>query len=301
MSTREAAALQPDRTLRALARYETLRLARHPLFVVGALIFLFHQLTSPFSEYADADYPPDQTETMLDWPVLPAFTLGLAALVALNRLTTSSDQAGDLMRAVPVDAQRRTLALCVAALLPAGLALTGATMEGLLWHFNPPVRSVGWGEYTGTQLTALLASGVLAALGGALLGVLVARWWRWPLAAGAVVMALVLWCLLSFNVHDDDHRLQTLLHMTSPFTPVAANYSDRSWQFGGGLEWRVAYLAGLCLLAALGALAHGTQGEQRRRVVRVVIVVGGLTIAALLLSAFTGPEGQWGRWDPSWT
>ena len=56
------------------------------------------------------------------------------------------------------------------------------------------------------------------------------------------------------------------------------------------------YLAGLCTLAAIAACAHGSDGELRRRQVRWAIAVGVLTLAALLIGAFTGPEGYY-SWD----
>ncbi len=308
MSTTTAPAGTPARptprspTLAALVRLETTRLARHPLFVLGALLFVVLEATSPFGQYADESYDlSDGTQTMLDWPVLPAFTLGLAGLIAMNRLTTSAARTGDVLQAVPVDERRRTTALCLAATLPAALALLGASVELSLWRLNPPVNSISWGEFTGAELVAIVLAGVLAALGGPLVGVLVARWWRWPLAAAVVSVSLVLWSLLSINVLDDDSRWQTASHMASPFTLVAANFADRSWHFGGGYGWRVVYLAGLCLLAALGAIGHGTEGAGRRRLLRWILGVAVLTLAALVLSAATGPEGYWGRWDPRWT
>lgn len=288
--------------LRSLVRYETARLARHPVFVLGALWLVVIQGTSYFMEYADEDYDLSQgSETMLDWPVLPAFMLGLAGLIAMNRLTTSSARAGEVIGAVPVSAQRRTLALCLAATLPAGLALLAAMSELMMWSINPPVNSISWGEFTDAEIVAIMAAGVLAALGGPLLGILVARWWRWPLAAAVVSVSLILWSLLSINVLDDDNRWQTVNHMASPFTLVAANFADRSWHFGGSYGWRVAYLACLCALAVLGAIARDAEGDGRRRLLRWILVTLALAVVTLVLSAATGPEGYWGRWDPRWT
>ena len=63
------------------------------------------------------------------------------------------------------------------------IALVGATYVFLFWMFDPPVQSISWGEFTDLELAAIMACGVLAAIGGPLLGVLTARWWRWPTAA----------------------------------------------------------------------------------------------------------------------
>jgi hypothetical protein len=88
----------------------------------------------------------------------------------------------------------------------------------------------------------------------------------------------------------------TLNHLAAPFTLVSANGNDWSWHHGGSWLWRVPYLAGLCALAVIGACAHGSEGELRRRQVRWAVVVGVLTLAVLLIGTFTGPEGYY-SWD----
>ncbi len=66
---------------------------------------------------------------------------------------------------------RRTLALCLACLVPATLALLGAIYVYVVWMVDPPVHTENWGEFSNAELAAVMACGVLAALGGSLLGV----------------------------------------------------------------------------------------------------------------------------------
>lgn len=287
-------------TLATLARYETLRLARHPLFVVAVLLCLLVTVATPFSEYATEEYlaRTGDTEANMDWPVAPAFLLGLGGLIAMNRLTTSAGRAGDVLRAAPVPEQRRTWALCVACLLPAAIALVCAAYVFTWWMVEPPTASVSWHDVTTVDKAAVMAQGVLAALGGPLVGVLVARWWRWPTAAAVSCLLLIIWTVLSLI--PDRTALLTLHHMAAPFTLVAANFDESTWVLGGNHLWRVTYLAGLCCLAVLGACAHGTEGAARRRMIRRVAVVAAFTLAALLLSVLFGAEGQPGHWDPRW-
>lgn len=284
------------RVLWCLARYETLRLLRHPLFVVAALLFVLIAVTTPFSEYANADYDTAAhgTETNLDWPVLPAFFLGLGGLLAMNRITSSSGRAGDVVRSVPVPGPRRTLALCIACLVPAALALLGAAYVFVFWMVDPPVQSENWGEFSNAELVALMAQGVLAALGGSLLGVLTARWWRWPTAAAVTCVLLILWSVSSLA--PDKHVLLTLNHVAAPFSLVASNGEDYSWHIGGSLLWKVPYLLGLCGLAAIGACARDAEGQLRRRLVRAAWIVGCLTVACLLVGSLAGPDGYY-SWD----
>lgn len=290
-------------TVLSLARVETLRLARHPLFVVASVWFLYLAANTPFSEYANASYDiaanGSASETNVDWVVLPAFLLGLGGLIAMNRITTSTRSSGDLVTAAPVGESRRTLALCLACLLPAAVAIVGAVYVFTFWMVDPPVQSVSWRDFATTpNLVALMATGVLAAPGGPLLGVLVGRWWQWPTAAGLTAVGLIAWSVLT--IWPGGHPWGTLNHMATPFTLVAANTEGETWLLGGSWNWRVPYLTGMCALAALGAYAHGTEGPSRRRTALVVLVVAVLTATALAMSVLLGPEGHPGYWDPAW-
>ena len=189
---------------------------------------------------------------------------------------------------------RRTLALCLACLVPAGLALLGAGYVFVFWMTDPPVHTENWGEFSDTELGAIMACGVLAALGGSLLGVLTARWWRWPTAAAVTTVLLITWSIA--GLFNDTNALLTLNHLAAPFTLVSSNGDEWSWHLGGSWLWRVPYLAGLCALAAIAACAHGSDGELRRRQVRWAVVVGVLTLTALLIGTITGPEGYY-SWD----
>ena len=41
----------------------------------------------------------------------------------------------------------------------------------IFWMVDPPVHTENWGEFSNAELAAVMACGVLAALGGSLLGV----------------------------------------------------------------------------------------------------------------------------------
>ncbi|WP_404380958.1 hypothetical protein LL946_12055 [Knoellia locipacati] len=307
MSAAVAAALPsaPPATgdvVRSLARIETRRLLRQPVFVVAVLLFVLVAATTPFSEYANADFvvtAENGTETNLDWPVLPAFALGLGGLLAMNRLTKSASRTGDVLLAAPATAFQRSLALCLVCLVPAGIALVGAAYVFVFWMVDPPIQAVAWTEFTTAQLFSIMVQGVLTAAGGPLLGVAVARWWRWPTAGAITAVGLILWAVLG-SLFRDTSWWDRLLHHLSPFALVAANSETSTWIQGGSHHWRVVYLLGLCLLAALAACAHGSAGQQRRRLVRLSLTVAGLTVLALALTVLTGPEGYYGPWNPLW-
>ena len=284
------------RALWAIARYESLRLVRHPVFLVAALLFIYGTVSTPFNEYANAEYdaPPHGAFSNLDYTMQAAFLLGLGGLIAMNRITSSSARSGQVLDAAPMSEPRRTLALCLACLVPAGLALLGACFVFVFWMTDPPVHTENWGEFSNAELAAVMACGVLAALGGSLLGVVTARWWRWPTAAAVTAVLLILWTIL--GLINDTNALLTLNHLAAPYTLVSSNGDDWSWHLGGSWLWRVAYLAGLCGLAVIAACAHGSAGELRRKQVRWAIVLGVFTLAVLLVGTFTGPEGYF-SWD----
>ena len=58
--------------------------------------------------------------------LLIAFLLGVFGFVVAHRLTTSLRRTGDLVGTVPVGAQQRTLALCLACLVPAAAGVVFA-------------------------------------------------------------------------------------------------------------------------------------------------------------------------------
>ena len=284
------------RALWTVSRYEALRLVRHPVFAAALLLYAYGVATTQVTGYANADYsaPAHGTESNLDWPMMPAFLLGLGGLIAMNRITSSAGRSGEVLHAAPMSEPRRTLALCIACLVPATLTLLGAIYVYVVWMVDPPVHTENWGEFSNAELAAVMACGVLAALGGSLLGVVTARWWRWPTAAAVTAVLLIIWTFV--GLINDTHPLLRLNHLAAPFTLVSSNADAWSWHLGGSWLWRVPYLAGLCTLAAIAACTHGSDGELRRRQVRWAIAVGVLTLAALLIGAFTGPEGYY-SWD----
>lgn len=295
-----AAQVAERATLTTLARYEALRVARHPLFIVGTLLWVFVLATYVSdAAYGDAAYDltQERPNTSLDSPVAPAFMIGLLGLVVMNRITSSSGRLGGTLEAAPVSEVRRTLALCLACLLPAAVGFAGSAYIFYVWMTDPPIYALGWNEYSDAELAANLAAGALACLGGPLLGVVVARWWRWPTAAAVTSVLLVLWAALSMMPGKTLPLL--LVHHSSPFALVTGYADPNHWHEGGDLFLRLGYLTGLCALAALGAVAHGTEGEARRRVARWVIGTAVVTVVLLLLTVMVGPESYYVV-DPTW-
>ena len=90
--------------LRVMAAIETRRLARHPAFLIG--VVLAYGLTIYLFVTDDA---PDLGDT-LSMPVIAAFFMGLTALVAMARLTRSTEVTAEALGTAPGTEARQTQA-----------------------------------------------------------------------------------------------------------------------------------------------------------------------------------------------
>jgi len=215
----------------------------------------------------------------------------------MNRIASSSGRTGEAIESVPVPESRRTLALCLACLVPFAVGLVGSAYIFFVWMTDPPIYAMGWAEFSDAERAAILAAGAVACLGGPLVGVLVARWWRWPTAAAVTCVILVLWSALSMLPAKT--LPLWLLHAAAPFALPIAYTGSNHWHQGGDLALRLGYLIGLCALTALVACGHGMEGRSRQRLLRWTIITATITISLLLLSVFAGPDGYHAE-DPQW-
>ena len=97
--------------LRALARAEAKRFARHPLFLLGVALMLIPMVAVLWQQELDAN--------PMAGALFIAFLFGVFGFIVAHRLTTSLLRTRDLAGTTPVGRQQRTLALCLACLVPA--------------------------------------------------------------------------------------------------------------------------------------------------------------------------------------
>ena len=270
------------RPVLALARTEAARLLRHPLFLVSLALFVWLLARTTVIS-------PEQSLRGLSeaWAVLTGFYLGLGGFLAMHSLTRSTRSAKDVVGAAPLDETQRTLALCLACLVPFGLALLGGAWTLFTWDGGPDGY---YNALTAGEIRAFHATVLLAALGGPLLGVAVARWWRWPIAGVLAAIALVAWSVSSgIFTHGFG---TTLHHQASPFTlAMTGAESEETFRQAGSWAWRVPYVACLCALAAQAALLHGATGRLRTRLLAGLVGTAVVAVACLLMAAATGPDG----------
>ncbi len=280
MTSTHARPSTADADLGAMARIEMRRLARNPFFVLANLVTLgllvMFVLTTP-----DGGHPDE----LLAWPVVPAFFVGLTSLVLLARQTRSTEAAAEAMAAAPGSEADRTLALCLATLMPGACGLVYAAAEVVLAATAGVTPQEWWfGTMPDVEVIAiLLALAPVACVGGGLLGVLVGRWLRFPGAAAVVVVALVVVDMLGqFPVEETSHPVLRL------WTPWATFHSGNNEDgtatlYGGNPVWYLVYVLCLCAAAVLFAVWHDRTARTARlrglTAATVVVGVIGLTLA----------------------
>lgn len=250
----EAATADARSTTLALARVEAKRFARHPLFLLGIALMLVPMVAVLREQGVDAN-PMVGT-------LFIAFFIGVFGFIVAHRLTTSLLRTRDLAGTTPVDRQQRTLALCLACLVPATAGVVVAIFMLVTAAIWPPVGDpvtahVAWfrDDPAIDVLATLIAMGPVAALGGPLLGVAVARWapFRGSALIGVVTLVFLTalpseaslpWRLLSvWPLLVDEH-------VNGGEGPIVSS------NFMPGLEpiWALLYLLCLCGLAVVAAL-----------------------------------------------
>jgi hypothetical protein len=196
----------------------------------------------------------------------PTFYYGVFTFFAANLVASRDRRAhsGELLRGTPAPPIARVAGLCLGALVPTLLCaiLVLAVHASSLARDLYVIAPTGWH----------LAQAPLTVLGGALLGIMVARVNSIPGTALLVMVAMFAVNVWLANHREDIQALGTYMSWTL--------WADegRAW---AGLEagspaWHVGYLAALCAMAATGAFLR--EAENR---LQVLCIGGGFTAAAV--------------------
>jgi hypothetical protein len=258
-------ALAPARPVRVvvpvLARAEALRLLLHPVTLVGTGLWAFMNSTL---FWGTDPRPLDVFESVgssLSW------TPGVLMILVGYLVATREHRAGttDVLGSLPAQEPERIRALCLASLAPGlvalglNLALTGILLAREMFAETPTVPQ--------------LVQAPLTVVGAVLLGVMVAVW-----APVAFAPALTVVVMVGAHVALGSSSTASLFG-PAVFWADWGVTGGQLWHgfIAGSPWWHLAYVAGLCGLAAAGALVRSTRSR--------LVLAGGLALLVLTVLA----------------
>lgn len=265
-----------------LALAEARRYARHPLFLLAGSVLIVALGAGLVKREV-------VTVSALEGTVAPAFLIGVFGFVIAHRLTTSMHRTGDVVGTTPTTPLRRTAALCLACVVPASAGVAVLLIDvvfGAIWPPEPvpPGQTVAWfgDQPTVPMLAALVASIVLACLGGPLLGVAVARWAPFRGSALLGVVLLVVGCAYGDDLPGSWFAVLPWFNFSDSL--VTDGIFRASWLRDGAIPvWTCVYYACLCGLAAVAALLRDA-GDHRRTLLTTGAI---LAVGAVLAVTFS--------------
>jgi hypothetical protein len=248
-----------------LGWHEGWRIVRHPIALAGFALMLT-VMGAESGSGARAAFELLSTG--------PTFFYGVFVYFAANLVASRDRRAhsGELLAATPAPATDRVAGLCVAALVPtavcaAFIAVAHALMTALDVYGYQAVPTV-WH----------LAQGPLTVLGGALLGIMVARLTKVPGIALLVMLAMVTYdAWLAGEGMIDRQPLATYVAW------AAWGGTSSAWAglIPGSAAWHDLYLLGLCAMAACGAFLR--EAQNRWRVLAIGAALTALTAVPAVL------------------
>lgn len=270
--------------LGTLARREIRHYATSWLFLAGAALTAVATVQSFF-----VDDGTSSTMTM----IVPAAAIGLVGLVVMSGLARRSDRAAAAAGAVAVPERTRTLALAAAVVVPLAAALLWFAAVLVLLATQPPsAGAVPFGPVGTAHVVAVMgALGVVPALGGPLLGLVVARWLpQRGVTAIAVVVVVLVTILLQGNFEATWrwHVVWPWVYWYGPLSWGSTGTGADSWVAlpGSPFAWIVYQLA-LCALCVIVAMWHDADsGRARLRPALVVTIV--VAVVALVATLTLG-------------
>ncbi|MGA8977480.1 MAG: hypothetical protein WB473_00020 [Pedococcus sp.] len=267
-------------SLRALAGADARRYARHPLYLLAVGVLLF--------SLARGIGTQQPTRIGIEETLAPAFLLGVFGFVVAHRLATSLRRTGDLADTAPVTSQRRTAALCVACLVPmvtAAVVVLVLVVTASVWPPTLPGGHVAWFGYEPSSAVwgALIGDVVLAALGGPLLGVAVARWAPFRGSALLGMVALTSVAILAQVVPSPWYAFSPWV-IFSDENVVGGEYQTSSLLETVAPLWWCGYAACLCALAGVAALLRDPGHRGRLLATGAVLVSVGVGFVLVAVS-----------------
>ncbi|QAY70135.1 hypothetical protein [Xylanimonas protaetiae] len=265
--------------LATLARREIRHYATSWLFLTGVAVALASTVQSFL-----VDDGTSSTMTM----IVPAALIGVVGLLVMAGLVRRSDRAAAAAGAVAVPERTRTLALAAAVVVPLATALLWFAAALVLLAVQPPsAAAVPFGPVSTAHVVVVMAAlGVVPAVGGPLLGLVVTRWLPQRGVTAITAVAVVLVTILlqgNFEATWRWHVVWPWVYWYGPLSWGDAGSGASSWVAlpGSPAAW-VVYQLALCALCVLVAMWHDAESDRSRL---RPLLVGTLALAVVALVA----------------
>lgn len=270
-------------TLGVLARQEIRNYLNAKLFWFGAALTLVLDVAMLF--HLDSD-PGSSGSYML----VPAALLGVLGIVVMFGLTRRSDRSAEAAGTVAVSERTRTLALASATIVPFAVALLSYVIAVVTWYVHPPADYVvPPGVPNGFVHAAQFGGGVMCAVGGPLLGLLLARYVpKQGVAAVASVLVVLTTILLQGGSLVGGEQPYRVMWVWTYFLTQREQGDElhMGTLAGNPFIW-VLYLIALCALGVVAAVYHDHESD--RSGLRKLAV--GLAAVAAVLGVLTMTVG----------
>lgn len=270
--------------LAALARQEVRNYLRNKVFWFGAVLWLVQCVVSVSGSSAGFSTIGDG--------IGPAATIGVLGLVVMAGLVRASDGAATTAGAVATPERTRTLALAAATVVPLTMGLVWFVCAVVGYQVDPPAPYAAPFPPGGEAevYAQLFSQGVMACVGGPILGLVIGRWWpRRGVAPVAAVLVVVVTMVMQplFDTVERVRLLWVWVHFLAP-SGVEGD-AERMVLHTGSPFWFICYQAALCALGVLVAVAHdpGSRGPRLRR---ALAVVAAIAVATFVLALMVGPD-----------
>jgi hypothetical protein len=271
-------------TFGVLAGQEIRNYLRAKLFWFGAALTLAVDVTM----LLDLTNDPSSSGAYM---IAPAALLGVLGLVVMYGLTRRSDHAAEAAGAVAVPERTRTLALASATVVPLSVAVLSFIAAVVAWYVHPPAGYVVPPGVSNAFVHAqMFGDGVLCAVGGPLLGLLLARYLpKRGITAVASVLLVIATILLQGSLIGGEQPYRVFWVWTYFLTQSSAGGPGQhhfTTNPGNPFLWLL-YLVTLCALGVIVAVRHDPESD-RARLGKMVI---SLFVVAVMLGLLTMTVG----------
>ena len=270
-------------TFGVLARQEIRNYLRAKLFWFGAALTLAVDVIMLLD-------PGDDPSSSGAYMIAPAALLGVLGLVTMFGLTRRSDHAAEAAGAVAVPERTRTLALATATVVPLSVAMLSFIVAVVAWYVHPPADYIVPPGISNAFVHAqMFGDGVLCAVGGPLLGLLLARYLpkRGITAVASVLLVLATILLQGGLLGEQRYRVfwvwTYFLTQSPEGGPGEQHFTTNP---GNPFLWLI-YLVTVCALGVVVAVRHDPESD-RARLGKLAI---GLILVAVVLGVLTMTVG----------